>query len=66
MTSDLEQEIRQTREHLGETVDALTAKLDVKTRAQERVAATDKRPLAAVAVLVLGGVAAGIVWPRGR
>ena len=38
MTSDLEQEIKDTREHLGETVDALAAKLDVKARAQEAVA----------------------------
>ena len=47
MTSDLEREIAETREHLGETVDALAAKLDVKARAQEAVAATDKRPFAA-------------------
>ena len=51
MTSDLEQEIQQTREHLGETVDALAAKLDVKGRAQDKVAQTDKRPFAAALVL---------------
>jgi hypothetical protein len=66
MTSDLEREIQQTREHLGETVDALTAKLDVKTRAQEKVAATDKRPFGAVAVLAIGVVAAVLLWPRGH
>jgi hypothetical protein len=66
MTSDLEQEIKDTREHLGETVDALAAKLDVKGRAQEKVATTDKRPIAAVLVLVAGVVAAARVWPRGR
>jgi hypothetical protein len=66
MTSDLEQEIQQTREHLGETVDALAAKLDVKTRAQEKVAATDKRPLAAAAVVAIGLAAAALLWPRGR
>lgn len=66
MASDLEQEIKDTREHLGETVDALAAKLDVKTRAQEKVAETDKRPFAAVAVLAAGIAAAVLVWPRGR
>ena len=30
MTSELEQEIAATREHLGETVDALTAKLHLR------------------------------------
>jgi hypothetical protein len=64
MTSDLEQEIEETREHLGETVDALAAKLDVKTRAKETVAATDKRPFAAAAVLALGIAAALALWPR--
>jgi hypothetical protein len=66
MTSDLEQEIKETREHLGETVDALAAKLDVKTRAQEKVKATDKRPILAVVVLAAGVAAAALVWPRGR
>ena len=66
MTSDLEQEIQDTREHLGETVDALAAKLDVKSRAQEKVAETDKRPILAVVVLVVGVLAAARVWPRGR
>jgi hypothetical protein len=66
MSSDLEQEIKQTREHLGETVDALAAKLDVKSRAQEKVADTDKRPILAVVVLAVGVLAAARVWPRGR
>jgi ElaB/YqjD/DUF883 family membrane-anchored ribosome-binding protein len=66
MSSELEKEIEQTREHLGETVDALAAKLDVKTRAQETIAATDKRPFAAVAVLAAGVVAAVLLWPRHR
>lgn len=65
-TSDLEQEIKDTREHLGETVDALAAKLDVKTRAQEKVAQTDKRPFTAGLVLVAGAVAAYLVWPTRR
>ena len=66
MSSDLEQEIKQTREHLGETVDALAAKLDVKSRAQEKVAETDKRPILAVVVLAVGVLAAARMWPRGR
>ena len=32
---ELEKEIEQTREQLGETVEALTAKVDVKARAQQ-------------------------------
>nr|MCW2728797.1 hypothetical protein [Aeromicrobium sp.] len=66
MTSDLEHEIEQTREHLGETVDALAAKLDVKSRAKETVAATDKRPFAAAAVVVAGVIAARLLWPSTR
>ena len=34
----LRQEIEQTREHLGQTVEQLVAKVDVKQRAQARVA----------------------------
>ena len=66
MSSDLEQEIKETREHLGETVDALAAKLDVKSRAQDKVAQTDKRPILAIVVLAVGVLAAARVWPRGR
>lgn len=65
MTSDdLEQEIEQTREHLGETVDALAAKLDVKGRAKQTVAEADKRPFAAAGVLAAGVVLAALLWPR--
>lgn len=66
MTSELEQEIEQTREHLGETVDALAAKLDVKSRAQESIASADKRPFAAAVVLAAGLAAAALLWPRRR
>ena len=34
---ELEKEIEQTRERLGETVEALAAKADVKARAQEKL-----------------------------
>ncbi|AWB90755.1 DUF3618 domain-containing protein [Aeromicrobium chenweiae] len=60
MSSELESEIAETREHLGETVDALAAKLDVKTRAKQ----ADKTPLVAAAVAVGGAVLAYLVWPR--
>lgn len=36
---DLRQDIEDTREHLAETVDALSAKLDVKSRASDAVGA---------------------------
>jgi ElaB/YqjD/DUF883 family membrane-anchored ribosome-binding protein len=34
---ELEKEIEQTREQLGQTVEALAAKVDVKTRAQQEL-----------------------------
>lgn len=37
-TEQLTAEIEAKREHLGETVDALTERLDVKKQAQEKVA----------------------------
>ena len=39
----LQAEIEQTREQLGETVDALTAKLDVKSRTKARLNATKQQ-----------------------
>ena len=59
----LEAEVEQTREHLAETVDALTDRLDVKSRAQEAVAQTDKRRLAVLAGSVVVAVV-GIVLLR--
>ncbi len=59
----LEAEVEQTREHLAETVDALTDRLDVKSRAQEAVAQTDKRRLAVLAGSVVVA-AVGIVLLR--
>jgi hypothetical protein len=38
--AELQADIEDTREQLGETVDALAAKLDVKSRAKDRVATT--------------------------
>lgn len=49
--SDVEQieaELEQTRQALGETVGALTAKLDVKTRTRNRIRATGQRVIVGV------------------
>lgn len=40
---EIEAELEQTRHDLGETVDALSAKLDVKSRAKEQVSVTKQR-----------------------
>lgn len=65
MSDDLQQEIDETREHLGETVDALTAKFDVKSRAKDSFAEADKRKLGLVtALVVLASVAALVLWRR--
>ena len=40
---ELQNDIEQTRKELGETVEALTAKLDVKERAKEKVAETKEQ-----------------------
>ena len=56
---ELEKEIEQTREQLGETVDALAAKVDVKTRAQDKLGQAGqqirKRPVLAAATAGLIG-----------
>jgi ElaB/YqjD/DUF883 family membrane-anchored ribosome-binding protein len=44
----LQSEIERTRQDLSETVDALTAKLDVKSRAKERLNVTKDRAAARV------------------
>ena len=71
----IREDIERTREELAETVDALHAKLDVKTQAKERVArvkdraTTDTgRPRPEVVAGVVGAVLliAGLVWWRRR
>jgi hypothetical protein len=71
----IEADIRRQREQLAETLDALTAKLDVKARAGARatdviaVATTDSgRPRPALVITVVGAVAgvAVLVWWRHR
>jgi len=69
--ADLEADIAATRERLGETVESLGEKLDVKGRARQgaadaahRVTARPAIPIA-VAVAALAGVAV-LVWRRRR
>jgi len=66
----LEEEIRQTRRELGETVEALSHRLDVKSRARSKLEAGGRavrsNPLpagaaVAVAVMALVGI---VVWRR--
>ncbi|MCW2829563.1 MAG: hypothetical protein JWP31_255, partial [Aeromicrobium sp.] len=56
MTADLEREIEETRERLAETIDALAAKLDVKTRAKESLASADTRRIGTAAAVAVIGV----------
>ncbi|HSJ21152.1 MAG TPA: DUF3618 domain-containing protein [Nocardioidaceae bacterium] len=42
-TAQIEADIEQTRQELGETVEALTAKLDVKARARRRLVVTKEQ-----------------------
>jgi hypothetical protein len=53
--AELEAEIAELRHSVGETVDALSQKLDVKTRAKERMRDVPPAvPAGAAAVIVLG------------
>lgn len=53
--AELEAEIAELRHAVGETVEELTHRLDVKTRAKEKVRATPPAvPIGAVVVLVAG------------
>ncbi|MGI8434417.1 MAG: DUF3618 domain-containing protein [Nocardioidaceae bacterium] len=45
---ELQVNIERNRDQLGETVDALTAKLDVKTRTKERIAITRQQAVVRV------------------
>lgn len=68
---EIERDIERTREQLGQTVDALAAKADVKTRAQRRFAELreDKPEVlygAAAATVVLLTVAGIALWRRRR
>ncbi len=55
---EIQQEIERTREHLGETVDELAAKADMKARARAK-AAEAKARAQEMAAQVSGRIAAG-------
>lgn len=62
----IEREIEQTREELGETVEALAAKTDVKEAARRKLAgARAKAPVVAV-FAAAGALAGGVVLLRRR
>jgi len=65
--TQIEAEIEETREALGETVDALATKLDVKSRAHEAVAeAKEKVPVTALVVAAAAAALAITWWWRRR
>ena len=73
--AEIEADIEQQRDHLAETVDQLTAKLDVKSQAQAKAhdladrATTDSgkpRPEVVGAALSLVAMAAVLIWWRRR
>jgi ElaB/YqjD/DUF883 family membrane-anchored ribosome-binding protein len=73
-TADVEElraDIEQTREQLGETVSALTDKLDVKARVEQKAhdvgASARANPAVPVGIVVAVAVAIGaLVWWRRR
>jgi hypothetical protein len=74
--AELEKEIALTRRELGETVEALTERLDVKSRAQAGVsrglarardaARTHVVPTAALAATAVASLTGLVVWRRRR
>jgi LPXTG-motif cell wall-anchored protein len=73
-TQALRNEIEQTREHLGGTVEQLAAKADVKKQARAkarhaldksaRTAREQRGPLAAAVGALVAALAALIIWKR--
>ncbi len=71
---EIQADIEKTRDELGQTVSALAAKVDVKSRAEEKVAETKDRiatqaakpavPYAAVVAVVVAAL--GVLWWRRR
>jgi len=61
----LQADIERTRAELAHTVDDLTARLDVRTRAKERLQETNPTLVAGGAVIVVL-VAAIVIWRRRR
>jgi len=74
--AELEQDIALTRRELGETVEALTERLDVKSRARAGLARgvarardaarTHAVPTAALAATAVASLAGLVVWRRRR
>ena len=65
----LQADLEQTRQRLAETVDALGAKLDVKTRAGEKAAQLKEERSTEIAVaggMALALLIALVVWRRRR
>jgi hypothetical protein len=74
-TAQIEADIERQRDHLADTVDQLSHKLDVQAQAQERAAhlqdraTTDSgkpRPELVAGAVALVALVAGIVWWRRR
>jgi Protein of unknown function (DUF3618) len=70
-TDKLEADIERTREELGQTVDALSQKFDVKAQARHKVAKVKDKPKAVAfaaggLVVALGTVAAVVMRGRPR
>jgi hypothetical protein len=64
---DIEADIERTRRELGTTVGALSAKLDVKTRASEKARELRSNPVMPAALVVaLLAVIGLVVWRRSR
>ncbi len=61
----LRDEIEQAREHLGDTVEQLAAKADVKKQARAEAARLGERARAAVGALV-AALAVLVIWKRGK
>ncbi len=62
---ELERQIAQQREELAHTVDALHAKLDIKTHAKHKAAELRQNP-ALLGALAIAAIAALVVWRRRR
>lgn len=74
-TAQIEADIQRQRDHLADTVDLLSRKLDVKAQAKERAAriqdraTTDSgkpRPEVIAGAVALVALVAGVVWWRRR
>jgi hypothetical protein len=61
-TPEIQQEIERTRERLGETVEELAAKVDVKARAQDKAADIKAKAQATAADVKAKAPAAAAEW----